>query len=104
MGEQIEQPQTQDQDGSTKTVHNGWYILSAIFFIICIYFLFSANGYMKEGGIFTGNYHYMYKQYVGGDAFNYIIASGYATVITMRAVLFAVLSTGSCIAGIISNK
>lgn len=76
-----------------------WYVLAAIAFTCVIICLVQANDFMSNGGIFMERYHSMREQYVGGDAYNYIIAGTYSTTITVRALIFTVLGTGCILAG-----
>ena len=68
-----------------KTVATISYILSGIFLIVGFNKLFVYNG---------SEYSYLAKNaYVGGDAYNYIINSNYATAWFVLAIGFAVLGT-----------
>lgn len=85
-------------------IHWIWYILGAICFIITIVYLVKANAYLDGTARMMGDYYdSMAKKYVGGDAYNYIIAGTYSTTITIRALIFCVLGIGSIIIGKISS-
>jgi len=86
--------------------YNVWilYSLSLIFFIISLFFLIQANDYMEgTAQLFGDSYSKMPKRYVGGDAYNFIIAGTYSTTLTLRALIFTVLSVGFLISGKIAS-
>jgi hypothetical protein len=79
------------------------YILSAIFFIAMLVHLIGANTYLAGEAKWFGDGR-MSERYVGGDAYNFIIAGTYSTTLTVRALLFAVLGSVTLIIGKLKNK
>jgi hypothetical protein len=82
-----------------------WYIVGAVLLVIAVYFLFRANAFVDNDlKIFGSKFSAMRKQYVGGDAYNYIIAGTYSTTLTVRAVFFALLGSVSLLMGKLKSK
>ena len=84
-----------------KYSHVIWYSTAIILFIFTIIYLVKANDFMRQGGFISAAYFKCYL--VGGDAYNYIIGGTYSTTLTVRALIFSVLSVGSLIMGGISS-
>jgi len=80
-----------------------WYIISAIFFILMLVYLFKANVFLAGEAKIFGDGR-MYERYVGGDAYNFIIAGTYSTTLTVRALLFAILGSVTLIMGKLKSK
>lgn len=87
-------------DGSNNI---GCKILAALFYIagavligICIYYL--SNDLRPEYS-FEKHYYFDPKEYVGGDAYNYIISAARSTAIMVKALVYAVLGCTSLILG-----
>lgn len=82
-----------------------WYIISVIFFIFAFVYLSQANDYIDNSAkMMSNNDSGMSQRYVGGDAYNYIIAGTYSTTISIRALIFCILGIGSIIIGKISSQ
>lgn len=70
-----------------------------------IVYLSKANSFLDgTAKMFGDAYSSMSKRYVGGDAYNYIIAGTYSTTVTVRALIFAVLGSVSLIMGKLTSK
>lgn len=77
-----------------------WYLGGIIFLLFALVYLFKANAYLDtQAKIFIECPSGMGERYVGGDAYNYIIAGTYSTTLTVRALLFAVLGGVSLLMG-----
>lgn len=92
------------QQTQTKNFSTGWYILGGVFLFIALCYLLQANAFLfGTAKIFGTEYGLMMKEYVGGDAYNIIIAGTYSTTLTVRALIFTVLSCSSIIVGKLSS-
>lgn len=77
-----------------------WYLIGVIFFISAFTYLFKANDFLAANGkMFTAHDMEMSQRYVGGDAYNFIIAGTYSTTLTVRALFFAFLGGFSFLMG-----
>jgi hypothetical protein len=74
-----------------------WYVIGIVCFIFALTYLVKANDFLAGNAkMFTNNFKGMDLKYVGGDAYNYIIAGTYSTTLTVRALFFAFLG-GICL-------
>lgn len=78
---------TQKPEKEKSKAHVWWYIVGVLFFIIMAIILS------------VGSFNNMKMKYVGGDAYNYIIAGTRATAHAVRALIFAVLGSVSFLMG-----
>ena len=100
----LNQNQTVSQNATVETNGNiGRKFLSVLFYIVgialigvCIYYL--SNDLRPEYS-FEKNYYFDPKEYVGGDAYNYIISATRSTAIMVKSLIYAVLGCISLILG-----
>ena len=96
------QPTTIPQNAPAETNSNiGAKLIAALFYIvgivligICIYYL--SNDLRPEYS-FEKHYYFDPKEYVGGDAYNYIISAARSTTIMVKSLIYAVLGSTSII-------
>lgn len=87
-------------DDFMKHYYGLWYLAGIIFLFIAIYYLIQANDYLwGTAKIFGREHDPMMTEYVGGDAYNFMIAGAYSTTLTVRALIFTILSSASAIIG-----
>jgi hypothetical protein len=67
--------------------------------IIALVNLTSANEFLSGEAKMLSESSGMHQTYVGGDAYNYIIAGTYSTTLTVRALIFAILAGFSFLMG-----
>ena len=89
------------QNASHATNNIGRKLLAALFYIIgfaligvCLYYL--SNDLRPEYS-FEKHYYFDPKEYVGGDAYNYIISAARSTTIMVKSLIYAVLGSTSII-------
>ncbi|AXG70025.1 hypothetical protein KORDIASMS9_02254 [Kordia sp. SMS9] len=75
-------------------INNTLIAAGILFLIVAGYFFYDSFEYMlqKENSfIYDEKFGGMNKKYVGGDAYNFIIAGTYSTTIMLRSVVFTIL-------------
>lgn len=90
-------PQTADNASGNirrKLLAALFYIVGAVLIGICIYYL--SNDLRPEYS-FEKHYYFDPKEYVGGDAYNYIISAARSTTIMVKSLIYAVLGSTSII-------
>ena len=96
---------SKEEDSDSLNFSTGLYILGGIFLLIALCYLLQANTFLfGTAKIFGTEYGLMMKEYVGGDAYNFIIAGTYSTTLTVRALIFTVLSCTSVIVGKLNSS
>lgn len=78
-----------------------FYLLGVALIVVCIMYL--SNDLQPEYS-FERMYYFKQKEYVGGDAYNYIISAARSTAIMVKALVYAVLGCTSLILGQLINK
>jgi hypothetical protein len=71
-----------------------FYIVGAILIGVCIYYL---SNDLKPEYSWSGDYYFDPKEYVGGDAYNYIISATRSTALMVKSLIYAVLGSTSII-------
>ena len=92
-------PQTADNVSGNirrKLLAALFYIVGAVLLGVCIYYL---SNDLKPEYSWEKNYYFNPKEYVGGDAYNYIISAARSTAIMVKALVYAVLGCTSLILG-----
>lgn len=92
-------PQTADNASGNirrKLLAALFYIVGAVLLGVCIYYL---SNDLKPEYSWASEYYFDPKEYVGGDAYNYIISAARSTAIMVKALVYAVLGCTSLILG-----
>ena len=81
---------------TSKIVAALFYILGIALIGVAIYYL--SNDLRPEYS-FEKHYYFKAREYVGGDAYNYIISAARSTAIMVKSLIYAVLGCTSMIMG-----
>lgn len=85
-----------DSNIGRKLLATLFYVVGIVLMGVCIYYL--SNDLRPEYS-FEKHYYFDPKEYVGGDAYNYIISAARSTAIMVKALVYAVLGCTSLILG-----
>ena len=100
----IEQPQEmvskEKKSAVSKFFAVVFYIAGAVLIGFAVYYL---NKDLQPKYSFAGEYYFNEYEYVGGDAYNYIISAARSTAIMVKALIYAVLGCTSLISGRLSH-
>lgn len=78
-----------------NVIEVAFYILGAVFIILCLV------KYGADLNTYGGEFLFSEKEYVGGDAYNYIISASRSTTVMVKSLIFAVLGSSSIISGLL---
>ena len=100
----IEQPQEtvsqEKKSAVSKILAVVFYIAGAVLIGFAVYYLSKD---LQPKYSFSGEYYFIEYEYVGGDAYNYIISAARSTAIMVKALIYAVLGCTSLILGRLSH-
>ena len=100
----IEQPKETVSQEKKSTVSKifavVFYIAGAVLIGFAVYYLSKD---LQPKYSFAGEYYFIEYEYVGGDAYNYIISAARSTAIMVKALIYAVLGCTSLILGRLSH-
>lgn len=78
-----------------KILEWGLYALGVILIIVSLVYFFNDLDIRSSGDI----YEFKEKQYVGGDAYNYIISAARSSAVMTKSLVFAVFGSSAILAG-----